>query len=123
LNWLATHYMGFAQCVAAVDYKQNRHRSLEFEELEIAGYLGLMEAIHRFKPETSSATFTSFAFLRIRGACIEVARSRDWLPHSARAAEKNGISSIPLMLRMDELRDSRIPDRESDSRIVLESLI
>ena len=52
------------------------------EEFMAAGYLGLVEAAHRFK-RGSGADFKTFAYLRVRGAVIDCIRQNSALSDSA----------------------------------------
>ncbi|HWL10864.1 MAG TPA: sigma factor [Planctomicrobium sp.] len=113
VKWLATHYLEFAKKLAWGIYHQNSHRSLEFQELACAASLGLLEAIHRFQPE-SNAAFTSFATWRIRGECVDVARANDWVPHSVRTREKKGKIEVPFMFQLKETTDLLVKEEHGD---------
>jgi RNA polymerase sigma factor FliA len=47
------------------------------EELRSAGAAGLVDAAHRYDPD-SGVPFARYAVIRIRGAIIDATRSRDW---------------------------------------------
>jgi RNA polymerase sigma factor for flagellar operon FliA len=49
-----------------------------------AGYLGLLDAIKKYKPEKGS--FKNYAAFRIRGAIFDYLRKQDWLSKPARQA-------------------------------------
>ena len=59
----------------------------DLEDLISAGYLGLMEAKGRFDP-TRGVLFTTFAYYRVRGACIDSIRKMAYLPRRAHQARK-----------------------------------
>ena len=58
-------------------------RYVDRSELVAAGMLGLVEAALRFDFDRA-VPFAGFAFQRIRGAVLDVARSTDWAPRSTR---------------------------------------
>jgi len=102
---LVEHYRQFAMKIAQPLFKKIGHRAMTWDDTEAAAMLGLCEAIRRFTPGKHAA-FTSFATWRVRGAIIDAARDNDWVPHSARAADKAlEISQLPLMLPLDDERD------------------
>lgn len=111
---LVNHYETFAHKIAQGLFRKISHRSLEWEEVAATAMFGLLQAIHRYNPD-SAASFTSYATWRVRGEVIGLARSHDWVPHSARSAEKAcGVSTIPLMLglRTEDNEVLWMPDRE-----------
>ena len=57
--------------------------SVDRDELRSAGMLGLLDACHRFD-EARSASFPSYAEMRIRGAMLDHLRAQDWLPRRLR---------------------------------------
>jgi RNA polymerase sigma factor for flagellar operon FliA len=60
-------------------------RHVDRGELFNAGACGLVEAARRYRPE-SKVPFARYASIRIRGAIIDSARSRDWAARSVRRA-------------------------------------
>ena len=52
------------------------------EDLLSSGYVGLLDAAHRYRP--SRGKFSTFATPRIRGAMIDSVRQADWLPRAVR---------------------------------------
>lgn len=52
-------------------------RHVDRDELRGAGAAGLVDAAHRYDPETG-VPFPRYAAIRIRGAIIDATRSRDW---------------------------------------------
>jgi RNA polymerase sigma factor FliA len=60
-----------------------KHACISHEDLIGVGLLGLMEALDRFDPEVGSR-FTTFAYLRIRGATIDYLRLIDVLARDRR---------------------------------------
>lgn len=65
--------------------------AIDLDDLEQAGYMGLLEASERFD-RTKGAKFETYALSRIRGAIQDELRKVDWVPRSvrkqARAMEK-----------------------------------
>lgn len=57
--------------------------SVEREELESAGIVGLIKAADRFEPGRG-VKFATYASSVIRGEVMELLRSRDWAPRSVR---------------------------------------
>ncbi len=57
--------------------------SVEREDLESAGLLGLVKAAERFDPNRG-VKFATYASTVIRGEVMEVLRSKDWAPRSVR---------------------------------------
>jgi RNA polymerase sigma factor for flagellar operon FliA len=60
-------------------------RHVDRGELYNAGACGLVEAARRYRPE-AEVPFGRYASIRIRGAIIDSARSRDWAARSVRKA-------------------------------------
>ncbi len=108
---LGNHYRQFADRCANSASKRLTHHTMTLEEITSAAYLGLMEAIHRYRPEVHSK-FTSFAFLRVQGACVDAARDHDWVPHTARTEDRE-LSRIPAMLALSDLEWDRMGGFES----------
>jgi RNA polymerase sigma factor FliA len=52
-------------------------RHVDRDELKGAGAAGLVDAAHRYDPETG-VPFARYASIRIRGAVLDATRSRDW---------------------------------------------
>jgi len=57
--------------------------SVNIEDLESAGIIGLMDAIEKFDP-ARNIQFKTYAEFRIRGAMLDELRALDWVPRSAR---------------------------------------
>lgn len=58
--------------------------SVTRDDLESAGFEGLLDAIQKFDPERGVA-FSCYARIRIKGAMLDMIRSLDWLPRTVRA--------------------------------------
>ncbi len=58
--------------------------SVESDDLESAGILGLIDAIDRFDPKYG-VKFESYAIPRIKGAMLDELRKLDWIPRSIRS--------------------------------------
>jgi len=61
--------------------------SVDIGDLVQAGMIGLMDAMTRFD-ENGGAQFETFATQRVRGAMLDELRGTDWLPRSARRAQR-----------------------------------
>ena len=57
--------------------------SVSFQELVDAGVGGLIDAADRYSPERG-VPFPNFAFIRIRGAMLDMLREMDWVSRSVR---------------------------------------
>lgn len=55
------------------------------DELRAAGAVGLVDAAHRYDPDTG-VPFARYASIRVRGAVLDATRSLDWVPRRARRA-------------------------------------
>jgi RNA polymerase sigma factor for flagellar operon FliA len=73
---LVEQHLSLVQAIAA-KLKRSLGRSIEFDDLVGYGTKGLLEAAHRFDP-TQGATFTTFAYYRIRGAMLDGLRTMGW---------------------------------------------
>lgn len=71
----------------------------EVEDLYSVGVTGLVTAIHRCDPE-KTASFASYAALRIRGAILDELRRLDWMPRASRMRAKS------LRKKIEELEQS-----------------
>jgi RNA polymerase sigma factor for flagellar operon FliA len=61
--------------------------SVEVEDLESAGVMGLIDAIERFNRDYG-VKFESFAIPRIKGAMLDELRKLDWVPRSVRSKSR-----------------------------------
>jgi len=61
--------------------------SVEVNDLESAGILGLIDAIDRFDPKYG-VKFESYAIPRIKGAMLDELRKLDWIPRSIRSKSR-----------------------------------
>jgi RNA polymerase sigma factor for flagellar operon FliA len=73
---LVEQHLSLVQAIAA-KLKRTLPRSVEFDDLVGYGTKGLLEAAERFDP-TQGATFTTFAYYRIRGAMLDGMRTMGW---------------------------------------------
>lgn len=55
--------------------------SVQIDDLEQAGLIGLMEAVRLYDP-SRGASFETYATIRVRGAMIDELRRSDWSPRS-----------------------------------------
>jgi len=58
--------------------------SVELDDLESAGIMGLIDAIDRYNPKYG-VKFESYAIPRIKGAILDELRKLDWVPRSVRS--------------------------------------
>lgn len=77
-NELALHYTGFVKDLVR-RFAGRLPRSVDRGDLEIAGSIGLINAIRGFDPERG-VRFESYCELRVKGALLDELRSQDWLP-------------------------------------------
>lgn len=56
---------------------------LDMDDLMTAGFIGLVDAVEKFKPDLGGK-FSTYAFFRIRGAILDEMRALDWVPRSVR---------------------------------------
>jgi RNA polymerase sigma factor for flagellar operon FliA len=62
--------------------------SVQIDDLVQAGMMGLLDAASRFD-EAQGIQFETFAAQRVRGAMLDELRESDWLPRSARKAQRD----------------------------------
>jgi RNA polymerase sigma factor for flagellar operon FliA len=77
---LASQHLSLVQGIAA-KLKRTLGRSIEFDDLVGYGMKGLLEAAERFDP-TQGASFTTFAYYRVRGAMLDGLRTMGWYSRS-----------------------------------------
>ena len=58
--------------------------SVELDDLESAGIMGLLDAIDRYDPKFG-VKFESYAIPRVKGAILDELRKLDWVPRSVRS--------------------------------------
>jgi RNA polymerase sigma factor for flagellar operon FliA len=73
---LVEQNLSLVQAIAA-KLKRTLGRSIEFEDLVAYGTKGLLEAAERFDP-TQGASFTTFAYYRVRGSMLDGLRTMGW---------------------------------------------
>lgn len=86
--------------------------SVDREDLESAGIVGLIKATDRFEPGRG-VKFATYASTVIRGEIMELLRSRDWAPRSVRKRYRELESAVAGLQRQlgrqpteDEIRSS-----------------
>ena len=62
--------------------------SVELDDIQQAGMIGLMDAAQRFKDD-QGAQFETFATQRVRGAMLDELRRNDWAPRTVRRTQRN----------------------------------
>ena len=70
--------LSYVRAIAA-RVKEHLPRDIEFDDLVAYGTQGLLEAADRFDGK-HGATFTTFAYYRVRGAIFDGLRRMGWLP-------------------------------------------
>jgi RNA polymerase sigma factor for flagellar operon FliA len=73
---LVEQHLSLVQAIAA-KLKRSLGRTIEFDDLVGYGTKGLLEAAERFDA-TQGATFTTFAYYRVRGAMLDGLRTMGW---------------------------------------------
>ncbi len=102
-NELAESHLSLVQHVLnQVAARYPRH--VERAELWSAGARGLVEASRRYDPSTG-VPFARYAAIRIRGAIIDAARSRDWASRSLRREMR----TVATVTQAFEERHGRTP--------------
>ena len=99
---------------------------VDVEDLESAGYFGLIDAAKRYDPGRKTK-FETFASIRIRGAILDELRRLDWVPRLVRQRKEEpigmtGFSDIASGLPTEDEDDAEfiIEDPTEDLRINLE---
>jgi len=78
---LVDENLAYVRALAA-QIKEQLPAEIEYEELVAYGTQGLLEAAQRFDPR-GGATFSTYAYYRIRGAIFDGLRQMGWLPRAA----------------------------------------
>lgn len=73
---LVEQHLSLVQAIAA-KLKRNLGRTMDYDDLVAYGSKGLIEAAARFD-STQGASFTTFAYYRIRGAMLDGLRTMGW---------------------------------------------
>jgi len=77
---LVEQHLSLVQAIAA-KLKRTLGRTIDLEDLVAYGQKGLVEAAQRFDP-TQGASFTTFAYYRVRGAMLDGLRTMGWYSRS-----------------------------------------
>ncbi|MSU62203.1 MAG: FliA/WhiG family RNA polymerase sigma factor [Pedosphaera sp.] len=80
---------------------------VDFDDLNSAGLVGLLNAIRRFDPKCG-ASFETYARVRIRGEVLDEMRRMDWVPRSVHIKARKVQEAMCLL----EQRDGEIPAPE-----------
>jgi len=73
---LVEQHLSLVNAIAA-KLKRTLGRAIEFEDLVAYGTKGLLEAAERFDP-TQGASFSTFAYYRVRGSMLDGLRTMGW---------------------------------------------
>lgn len=101
---LILEYRRFAVNVAAKLVRSMNLPKEMFDELESAGYMGLVEAAERYDA-SSGHSFKKFAFYRIRGAIIDYLRDSNHLSGKAYKCAQAMQASVDLMEELKYLEN------------------
>ena len=85
-NEFVREYTGLVRSVA-MRVRAEMDLNCDLEDLVCAGFLGLIEAQQRFDA-SRGVLFSTFAYYRVRGACIDSIRKMAYLPRRAHQARK-----------------------------------
>jgi RNA polymerase sigma factor FliA len=77
------HHYGYLVKITAGRIASSAPRCLERDDILSAGLIGLIRAVDQFDP-ARQIKFETYAIALIRGAILELMRSEDWAPRSAR---------------------------------------
>lgn len=86
-NRIVEHYVYLVPKVAA-SVHANLPKSVQFDDIVSAGYIGLMDAVEKFDPERG-IKFETYSMSRIRGQMLDDLRSSDWVPRSVRSRARH----------------------------------
>lgn len=75
INELIISNINFADIIAAK--KKRQISNINYEDLQAAAYLGLVEAAHNYN-KNKNTCFQAFAFFRINGAIRDYLRELSW---------------------------------------------
>ncbi len=107
--------------VVRIAYKLQREFGLPkaiIADLKSAGFLGLIEAAGRFRPELGSK-FSTYAYFRIRGAMIDEMRRTAGVPGQTYRAAKN-LKALNEIFQEESI--DQAADAESQLAHILENL-
>lgn len=95
-------YEGLVRSIA-LRVRSEMDLSCDLEDLVSAGFLGLIEARSRFDA-TRGVLFATFAYYRVRGACIDSVRKMAYLPRRAHQARKLAEAADAVLENLSEDR-------------------
>lgn len=78
-NEFIEEYRGFVEGLAG-NLRRSLQIRIELEDLVGYGMEGLLQARERYEANSSNASFTSFAYYRVRGAMLDGCRRHGWKP-------------------------------------------
>jgi RNA polymerase sigma factor FliA len=122
LDEVVERYGAFVHGLARKLHQQLKLR-IELRDLIAYGNIGLLEAWGRFDPN-SRATFTSFAYHRIRGAMIDGCRTEGWIGRD-RSKEAKGARALNNFMasHQDANQDVPAPRTFSDALSRVEQIV
>ena len=85
-NKLVMSY-GFIAKVAALQLRGSASSQAQVEDMINQGMITLIDCIEKYDPERE-VKFESYAFMRVKGAIIDLIRKQDWIPRRVRLNSK-----------------------------------
>ena len=85
-NKLVMNFAYIAQTVA-IQLRGLANGYAQVDDMVNQGIITIMECLDRFD-ETKGITFEYYAFMRVRGAVIDLVRKQDWIPRRVREMDK-----------------------------------
>lgn len=118
-NQLVMNYAYVAQTVA-IQLRGLANGYAQVDDMVNQGILTIMECIDRFD-ETKGITFEYYAFMRVRGAVIDLVRKQDWIPRRVRETDKK-INAARNKLAHQLLREPTDEELAAELGISVEKL-
>jgi RNA polymerase sigma factor FliA len=104
-NRLIEDNLGYVRALAA-QLRKEISAPADLDELVAYGSKGLVEAAERFDP-TRGASFTTFAYYRIRGAMVDGLRQSGWLPR--RSTARFAVAADEYLASLSARTPERVP--------------
>ena len=106
-----TKYMHIVKAIAR-SMKRTLPPQVDVEDLESAGYFGLLDAASRYDPGRKTK-FETFCVQRIRGAILDELRKLDWV---TRLVRQRGEAPVGMKNFSEFTSNKNNPDRDDDER-------
>lgn len=101
--------------VIARHIKRTLPAQVDIEDLESAGYFGLLDAAKRYDPRRKTK-FETFASARIRGAMLDELRKLDWVPRLVRQRGEEPTR----MANFSDITSGLPVENEDDEKFIVE---